>query len=114
MVWTKELRCTWAHCFSMSKSLHTDSLPVWTPAMYPGGTGWGSKLVGKSRIQGFSKEIYLKLKSISNQYNLEPRSHSVLRWNVSLAVGDLGSRLQAIQQQRKTKIKGNDSEIKPH
>jgi len=37
--------------------------------MHPGVTGWGGKLVGTSRIQGFSKEIYLKLKSISKQYS---------------------------------------------
>ena len=32
-------------------------------------TGWGGRLVGTRRIQGFSKAIYLRLKPIRKRYN---------------------------------------------
>ena len=47
---------------------------------------------------GFAVSLMLKVSNVLGKTNLEPRSHSDLRWNVRspfrLAVGDLGSRLR--------------------
>ena len=40
-------------------------------------TGWGGKLVGIRRVQGFSKTIYSKLKSISKQYSNKEKNKNI-------------------------------------